>query len=233
MSHYFELQVIPRRILEEHRPLFSRLALKAFVGLHDELDSMALQSIPQLHELWFSQYSTEVWHGHFVTINGIIVVNAAVLLAHVVTHDLMAIQAVVLPFVFRATTLLQVQHLTIKLKHKKSNEAIFFSLLQYLTSCKMGGFVKHFYVTAYLILLTCCHAVHRYGQVKRVSWSRMRQYLILSSRCVHYRYYRNKPIPGIPLLEASSKCRSTPPSSGLLFFHPTSFDHQDFLQDLS
>lgn len=55
IGHGLELQIIPRRVLEEHSILLSRLAGESKMRLNDELDTVSSQSFRQVVKLLHRQ----------------------------------------------------------------------------------------------------------------------------------------------------------------------------------
>mmetsp|Transcript_1364 Transcript_1364/g.3390 ORF Transcript_1364/g.3390 Transcript_1364/m.3390 type:complete len:221 (-) Transcript_1364:220-882(-) len=99
VRHRLELEVVSRRVLEEHGVLFPRLALESKVGLDDEFDPVRPQPVRQVFELLHRlERQARVWDGNLVAIDRIVVVDAPVVVPGPVTDDLVTVQRIVLPF---------------------------------------------------------------------------------------------------------------------------------------
>lgn len=96
-SHRLELQVVPARVLEEHRPLLPRHPLEPKCRLDDELDVGGPQALHESVELGQGQRQPRVGNWHLVTVNGVVIILAAVIIPHPMSYNLVAVEGVILP----------------------------------------------------------------------------------------------------------------------------------------
>lgn len=112
-SHGLEFEVVPRGIFEEHGPLFPRLALESKMRLNNELDTGISYALGQRMELFFGQSQPNVRHGNLVSVHGIEVIDASIVISYPMRNNLVSMQSIILPFVGRAA-LLASEDVTIK-----------------------------------------------------------------------------------------------------------------------
>jgi hypothetical protein len=116
VRHHFKLQIVSGRVLKEHCPLLTRLALESLMWLDDEFRAMCLQSLPQFHKLGLCQDSSKVRYWHLISIHWVVVVDAAVLFTYIVANNLVTVQAVVLPLVLGPAPFFQLEYAAIELQ---------------------------------------------------------------------------------------------------------------------
>ena len=94
VDHRLELQIVIARILEEARVLLAGHALEAQVRLDDKLDLVFLQPIDQRVPLLHGERQTKVRDRNLISIDRIVVISAAVIVAGPVADQLVAVQAI-------------------------------------------------------------------------------------------------------------------------------------------
>lgn len=106
VGHGLELQIVSRGVLEEHSVLFAGLALESQGWFNNEFDVVGLESIDQFVELFDGfEGQTSMRYGNLVAIDGVVVIDAPVVIAGPVTNDLVTIEGIVLPLFGRSTLL--------------------------------------------------------------------------------------------------------------------------------
>ena len=104
-SHGLELEVVPGGIFEEHGPLFPRLALESKMRLNNELDPGISYALGQRMELLLGQRQPNMRHGNLISVHGIEVIDASIVIPYPMRHDLVPVESIILPLFGRAALL--------------------------------------------------------------------------------------------------------------------------------
>mmetsp|Transcript_110684 Transcript_110684/g.226449 ORF Transcript_110684/g.226449 Transcript_110684/m.226449 type:complete len:360 (+) Transcript_110684:2341-3420(+) len=100
VRHGLEFQVVPGGVLEEHRVLLPRLPFEPQVGLDDEFHPVGAHPLGQVLELLDGvQRESGVRHGDLVPVDGVVVIDAPVVVSGPVADDLVAVEGIILPLV--------------------------------------------------------------------------------------------------------------------------------------
>eukprot|EP00614_Pseudopedinella_elastica_P013554 CAMPEP_0172594236 /NCGR_PEP_ID=MMETSP1068-20121228/13585_1 /TAXON_ID=35684 /ORGANISM="Pseudopedinella elastica, Strain CCMP716" /LENGTH=150 /DNA_ID=CAMNT_0013392155 /DNA_START=245 /DNA_END=697 /DNA_ORIENTATION=+ len=114
MRHGLELEVVSRRVLEEHGPLLARLSLEPKRWRDDEVDFVLLQPSRQTLKAFFAERKPKVRNRDLVAVDRVVEIRAAVVLSDPVANYLVALEGIVLPLC-RAPALRESKHSAIKL----------------------------------------------------------------------------------------------------------------------
>jgi hypothetical protein len=85
------------------------------VWLDDERNGVAAESVCEFLKLYSVQHKSKVGHGHLVSVDRIVEVLASVVVPDIVTHDLMTLEAVVLPLISASSSLGEPHHTSVEL----------------------------------------------------------------------------------------------------------------------
>lgn len=72
--------------------------MESQMRLDDKFHTSFSQTLSQCVELHDRERQSRMGHRHLVTVHGVVVVDASVIVAHPMADDLMAMQGVILPF---------------------------------------------------------------------------------------------------------------------------------------